>query len=123
MISLISRILKNDTNGFIYKTETDSVLEEELMVSKVGRLWGGTDWEFGIDLNTLLYLKSKTNKDLLYTTGHSGPTVYHKECCSIFCNNLKGKEFEKRIDTRIRITESACYTPETNTLLINYTSI
>ena len=57
MISLISRILKNDTNGFIYKTETDSVLEEELMVSKVGRLWGGTDWEFGIDLNTLLYLK------------------------------------------------------------------
>ena len=37
------------------------------------------------------YLKLKTNKDLLYTTGNSGPTVYHKDLCSIFCNNLNGK--------------------------------
>ena len=57
MISLISRILKNDANEFIYKTETDSILEKELMVTKAGRLRGGTDWEFGIDINTLLYLK------------------------------------------------------------------
>ena len=24
-----------------------------------------------------------------------GPTVKHRELCSIFCNNLMGKEFEK----------------------------
>ena len=29
----------------------------------------GEDWEFGIDMQTLLYLKSITNKDLLYSTG------------------------------------------------------
>ena len=35
-------------------------------------MWGGgIDWEFGIDMYTLLYLKYKTNKDLLYSTGNS----------------------------------------------------
>ena len=28
--------------------------------------------EFGMDIYTLLYLKWITNKDLLYSTGHSG---------------------------------------------------
>ena len=37
------------------------------------RWWGrrGMDWEFGIDMYTLLYLKWITNKDLLYSTGNS----------------------------------------------------
>ena len=40
-------------NLLIYKTETD--LEKELMVTRgKGR---GKDWEFGIDMYTLLYLK------------------------------------------------------------------
>ena len=34
-------------------------------------LGGGIDWEFGIDMYTLLYLKWITNKDLLYSTGNS----------------------------------------------------
>ena len=34
-----------------------------------------------------------------------------------------GKEFEKKIDTGIYVTESPCSTPETNTLLIYYTPI
>ena len=29
------------------------------------------EWEFGIDIYTLLYLKWITNKDLLYSTGNS----------------------------------------------------
>ena len=34
--------------------------------------WGkGVDWEFGIDMYTLLYLKQITKKDLLYSTGKS----------------------------------------------------
>ena len=32
---------------------------------------GEIDWEFGIDMYTLLYLKQITNKDLLYSTGNS----------------------------------------------------
>ena len=32
---------------------------------------GGIDWEFGIDMNTVLYLKQIMNKDLLYSTGNS----------------------------------------------------
>ena len=39
--------------------------------------------DFGIDMYTLLYLKQKTNKDLLYSTGTAA------------CNNLNGKGFEK----------------------------
>ena len=31
----------------------------------------GIDWEFGIDMYTLLYLKWITNKNLLYSTGNS----------------------------------------------------
>ena len=30
---------------------------------------GGIDWELGIDMYTLLYLKQITNKVLLYSTG------------------------------------------------------
>ena len=36
-----------------------------------------------------------------------GPTVQHRELCSILCNNLNGKKFEK--DTCIGITESAVH--------------
>ena len=45
-------------------------LENEFMVPG-GRAVGGTDWEFGIDMYTLLYLKYITNKDLLHSTGNS----------------------------------------------------
>ena len=64
----------------------------------------GIDWEFGIDLYTLLYLK-QASKDLLY----SG-----RELCLVFYNNLHGKRIWKRIDTCICITESLCYKPKNN---------
>ena len=32
---------------------------------------GGINWEIGIDIYTLLYIKQITNKDLLYSTGNS----------------------------------------------------
>ena len=31
----------------------------------------GINWEIGIDIHTLLYIKQITNKDLLYSTGNS----------------------------------------------------
>ena len=37
-----------------------------------GKSWGGGRVrEFGIDMDTLLYLKQITNEDLLYSTGNS----------------------------------------------------
>ena len=50
---------KNYTNELIYKTETDLTdLENELMVTGGrGGGGGGIDWEFVIDVYTLLYLK------------------------------------------------------------------
>ena len=32
---------------------------------------GRINWETGIDIHTLLYIKGITNKDLLYSTGNS----------------------------------------------------
>ena len=46
-------------------------LENELMVTGGKGSGGGMDWDFGIDMYTLLYLKWITNKDLLYSTGNS----------------------------------------------------
>ena len=65
---------------------------------------GETDWEFGTDMYTVLYLKQTTNKDLLYSTGNSAqyPGINHN-----------GKEYKKR--TYICVTESHCCTAEMNT--------
>ena len=42
-------------------------LEKELMVTRGEWRGGVIDWEFRIDMYTLLYLKWITNKDLLYS--------------------------------------------------------
>ena len=56
-------------------------LREFTVTSREGRQ-RGTDWELGIDVYTLLYLKQIANKDVLYSL---------RELCPIFCNNLNGK--------------------------------
>ena len=74
---------KNDT-----KQKQTHRLKEHTYGYHRGRVQGRDKFgfsEFGIDMYTLLYLKQTTNKDL----------SLHRELCSIFCNNLKGKEFEK----------------------------
>ena len=71
MSLLICRILKNQANELIYKTETDSQtygMNSWFPRQEVGE---GIVKEFGIDLYTLLYLKWITNKELLYSTGNS----------------------------------------------------
>ena len=40
------------------------------MINK-GERRGGINWEIGVDINTLLYIKQITNKDLLYSRGNS----------------------------------------------------
>ena len=46
------------------------------MVTSWEKWEGGIDWEFEIDMYTLLYLKQISNRDQL---------------CSVFSNNLNGK--------------------------------
>ena len=53
-----------------------------------------------------------------------GPTVYHKEFCSMFCGSLGGRElgymyvYTQRMDTCICMAESLCFSPETITTLL-----
>ena len=42
-----------------------------LWLPKGKRGGGGINWEFGINIHTLLYIKQKINKDILYSTGNS----------------------------------------------------
>ena len=57
MILFTCRILKNDTDEFIYKTGTDSQTQTLWLRGwgKGGR--GGTDLGFGIDMYTLLHFR------------------------------------------------------------------
>ena len=85
----------------LQKRERVTDVENNLMVNKEKR--GGINWETGIDIYTLLYIKQITNKDLLYNEGNS-----------IFCNDPYGKRILKRVDIWLRIAESLCCTPHTN---------
>ena len=53
-----------------------------------------------------------------------GPTVQHRELCSMLCGSLDGRGVWGRMDTCICMTESLHGLPETiTTLLIGYTPI
>ena len=54
--------LKESTNELTYKTGVKYV-ENKLTVTR--------GWETGIDVYTLLYIKWRTNKDVLYSAGNS----------------------------------------------------
>ena len=60
---------KNDTKELMHKTETD--FKTKLMVTEGETLWGGMDWEVGIGIYTLLYIKFIGNKDPPYSSGKS----------------------------------------------------
>ena len=90
------------TNLFTKQQQTHRL--REWTYGYQGRVEGRTYWEFGTDMYTLLYLKQITN--------------YIAQGTLPLCNNLNGKRIRKRTDTCICITESLCYTPETNTTLL-----
>ena len=90
----------------IYKTEIELQMQKTNMAIKGERERGGINWEMGINIYTLLYIKQMTNKDLLYSTRNS--TQY---------SDLYGKIILKRTDICIFATESLCCTAETNTTL------
>ena len=83
-------------------------------------LLGGEGWgertvrEFGMDMYSLLHLKWKTNKDLLYSTWNSAQCYVATE--------KKGSW--GRTDSCTRKAEFLCCSPQTiTTLLIGYTLI
>ena len=60
MISLIYAESKKKViqmNLFAKQTHRLTALENKLMVTRGEAWWGGIDWEFGIDMYTLIHLK------------------------------------------------------------------
>ena len=76
--------LKYDINDLIYETETD--IENRLVVAKGEGVGGGMQWEFGVSRCKLLYREWINNKVPLYSTGNyiQSPGINHN-----------GKEYEK----------------------------
>ena len=81
--------LKYDTNKVLYKTETDSDIENRLVGRRGG---GGMEWEFGVSRCKLFHIEWLNNKVLLYSTGsyiqypvinHNGKE-YKKECMYMY---------------------------------------
>ena len=84
-------------NGFICKADREiKDVKNKYMYTK----WGGGDWmnwQTGTDIHTLLYTKCVTNENMkLY---------------SMLCDDLKGKEIQKR--GGVYITDSICCTAGT----------
>ena len=69
-ITYLWNLKKNDTNKLIYKT--DSQTQRMNLLLPKGKD-GGMNWEFGMDIYTLLYLKQITNKDLHIDSNTSHP--------------------------------------------------
>ena len=61
--------LKHDRNEPIYGTETGSLTENRLVVTRVGS-WGGMECEIGVSRCKLSYVGWINNKVLLYSTGN-----------------------------------------------------
>ena len=79
ILSEVSQIEKDISYDISYMQNLKKMIQmnlfikqkhNELMVTG-GKGGEGMDWEFGIDMYTLLYLKQIIKKDLLYSTGNS----------------------------------------------------
>ena len=101
---------KNVTNEPTYKTEIESQMQKTNLRLLGGKSGGGINWEIGIDIYTLPYIKQITNKDLLYSTSNS---IQY----SVMAYMEKNLKKTKRVDICIYITDSLCCMPETNTTL------
>ena len=78
--------LRYNTNGCISEAETDTDIENRIMLANMEEGAGVQDWEFEIIKRKLLYTGWINNKVLLYSTGNY--IQYH-----VINNN--GKEYEK----------------------------
>ena len=66
------RNLNNSANGLVYKIEIELQVQKKTYCYKGGKWWQvEINWETGINLYTLLYIKQITIKNLLCSTGNS----------------------------------------------------
>ena len=93
MILLICGVFKKGTNELTYKAEIVTDIENKFMVTR--GLVGMDNWNIGIDIYTILYIKQITNNYLLYSTGN----------CSQYSvmNGLYRKPILKRINICVYI--------------------
>ena len=69
IILLTCGIQKNGTYELICKAKIESQMQRTYGYQG-GKGVGGTNWEIGIDIYTLLCIKQITNENLLYSTGN-----------------------------------------------------
>ena len=72
MIALLCGILKKNIQMNLFTKQKQS----HRCRKEIYDYWGwrqgeGINWETGVDVYTLLYIKQITNKDLLYSTGNA----------------------------------------------------
>ena len=99
--------LKKGTNELIYKPEIELQMQKTNLWLPEGKVGEGINWEIGIDIYTLLYIKQITNTDPLYSTGNSS---------QYSVMTYRGKE-SKKVNICICIPDSRCCIAETNTAL------
>ena len=88
---------RNATNELIYKTEKDSDSENEFKVAKEEGL-GNRQGVWDGHVHTAVFK----------TDNQQGPTVQHRELCSMLCGSPDGKQIWERMDTCICMAESLC---------------
>ena len=66
---------------------------------------------------TLKADKSNVHTAIFKMDSQQGPTVEHRELCSVLGGRLEGRGVWGRIDTCICLAESLCFSPETITAL------
>ena len=71
MMQVICGIQDNGANELIYRTEIESQMEKTYIWLPRGKEDGGINWEIGIYIYTLLYIKQITNKNMPCITGNS----------------------------------------------------
>ena len=70
VIPLLCGIQKNGTDELTGKAEIEAQMQRINLQLPRGEGEGGTNWEIGIDIYTLLCIKQVTNENLLFSTGN-----------------------------------------------------
>ena len=79
----------NGTNELIYKMKQTHRSREWTHGYQYGKVGGRDSWEvWDWHVHTAIFKLDN----------QQGPTVYHRDLCSILCNKLNGKKIRKRID-------------------------
>ena len=77
---------------------------------------GGEKWscsEYTLKVKLTGVKQAKKNPEIFKKDNQQGPTVQHRELCSMLCGSLDGKGVSGRMDTCIYMAESLYCSSET----------